>query len=67
MNPYLTVVILEPTVKEKEEGQIAKLISDLQVVLAKDESHAKAKALIGVPEEYRNNDERLVVRLIPFC
>lgn len=67
MNAYLAVVILEPTPKEKEDGAVAKIVSSRNdIFLARDDEHAKVKALKGVPEEHENKDDRLVVRLLRF-
>lgn len=67
MNPYLIVVILNPTKKQKdEEGVNPVIIVQPQAVMAKDEQHATVKAMKFVPEEYSSQDDRLEVRVLPF-
>lgn len=66
MEPFLICVFVKPTPKEAEDGASAKLIVECKTVMAKDSSHASAKALKYVPEEYENIDDRLEVRVIPF-
>ena len=67
MEPYLVVVILNPTKKQaEEEGLTATIVVQPQAVMAKDEKHATVRAMRLVPEEFADKDDRLEVRVLPF-
>lgn len=67
MEPYLVIVILQPTKKQKdEEGAVATIVVPPTAVMAKDESQAAMKAFRFVPEEHAGKDDRLEVRILPF-
>lgn len=67
MEPYLVIVILNPTKKQaEEEGTVATIVVQPQAVMAKDEKHATVRAMRLVPEEYADKDDRLEVRVLPF-
>ena len=67
MEPYLVILILQPTKKQKdEEGAVATIVVPPTAVMAKDESQAAMKAFRFVPEEHAGKDDRLEVRILPF-
>lgn len=67
MEPYLVIVILQPTKKQKdEEGAVATIVVPPTAVMAKDESQAAMKAFRFVPEEHAGKDDRLEVKILPF-
>jgi hypothetical protein len=66
MEPYLVIVLLNPTEKQKEEGGVTSIVVQPSAVMAKDEKHATIRAMRLVPEEFVNMDDRLEVRVIPF-
>jgi len=66
MEPYLVVVVLNPTKKEEEDGKAPTVLVEPKCVLAKDQGQAVAKALKFVPKEYDNCDSRLEVRVLRF-
>lgn len=67
MEPYLVIVILQPTKKQKdEEGSVASIVVQPTAVMAKDETQAAMKAFRFVPEEHAGKDDRLEVRILPF-
>ena len=68
MKPYLVSVVLNPTKKqEDEQDEVPVLVVEGKTVLAKDDAHARAKALRLVPEEHVEKDHRLEVFVLPFC
>lgn len=67
MEPYLVIVILNPTKKQRDDdGSVAQIIVQPTAVMAKDEANAAAKAHRLVPEEHAGKDDRLEVRVLPF-
>jgi hypothetical protein len=67
MEPYLVIVILQPTKKQRdEEGAVATIVVQPTAVMAKDESQAAMKAFRLVPEEHSGKDDRLEVKILPF-
>ena len=68
MNPYLAIVILHPTKKQRdEEGAAPTIVVQPTAVMAKDEANAAAKAHRLVPEEHAGKDDRLEVAVLPFA
>lgn len=67
MEPYLVIVMLQPTKKQKdEEGAVPTIVVPPTAVMAKDETQAAMKAFRFVPEEHAGKDDRLEVRVLPF-
>lgn len=67
MDPYLVIVIKNPTAKAKhDEGAVAQIVVQPTAVMAKDETQAAMKAHRLVPEEYAKNEDLLEVRVISF-
>ena len=67
MDPYLVLVILQPTKKQRDEdGAVPTIVVPLTAVMAKDEANAAAKAHRLVPEEHAKYEDRLEVRTMPF-
>lgn len=67
LNPYLIIVLLNPTQKDVfEKGTVPQIIVQPQAVLAKDETQAAAKAMRFVPEEYSASLDRVEPHVLPF-
>ena len=67
MDPFLVIVILQPTKKQKDEdGAVATIVVQPTAVMAKDEAQAAMKAYRLVPEEHSGHDDRLEVKVLPF-
>lgn len=67
MEPYLVLVILNPTAKQKhDDGAVPAIVVQPTAVMATNEQNAGAKAFKLVPEEHAGKDDRLEVRVIPF-
>lgn len=67
MEPYLVIVILNPTPKQKhDDGAIPQIVVNATAVLAKDETQAAMKAHRLVPEEHADKTDRLEVRVLSF-
>jgi hypothetical protein len=67
MDPFIIVVILQPTKKQKDEdGAVPVIVVPMQAVMAKDENQAAMKAHRLVPEEHAGKDDRLEVKVLPF-
>jgi hypothetical protein len=67
VEPYLVIVILQPTKKQKDdEGAVATIVVQPTAVMAKDDAQAAMKAFRLVPEEHANKEDRLDVRVLPF-
>jgi hypothetical protein len=67
MDPYLVIVLLQPTKKQRDEdGAVATIVVQPTAVMAKDEAHAAMKAFRLVPEEHSDQEDRLDVRVLPF-
>lgn len=67
MEPYLVIVMLMPTAKQKhDEGAVAQIIVNATAVMAKDETQAAMKAHRLVPEEHADKTDRLEVRVLSF-
>jgi hypothetical protein len=67
MDPYLVIVILNPTKKQRDEdGTVPTIVVQPTAVMAKDEAQAAMKAFRLVPEEHSSKDDRLDVRVLPF-
>ena len=60
------VVILHPTEKSKEEGEMSKVIVPVKEVLAMDASAATLKAGREIPEEHMDKLDRIEVAVRPF-
>lgn len=68
MSPYLVLLILMPTEKQKfDEGAVPTIVGGLQTVMAKDDQDAAAKAMRFLPDEYKDKQDRVEVRLLPFA
>lgn len=65
---FLGAAYVEPTCKERGEGVMEKIVVDLHLVVAKDESAAKVKVgrLVESSEIGPGEEDRLVVRVVPF-
>lgn len=67
MDPYLVIVILHPTKKQRDEdGAVPTIVVQPTACMAKDENHAAMKAVRLVPEEHSGKDDRLEVKVLPF-
>lgn len=67
LEPYMVVVIKNPTEKAKfEEGATAQIVVQPMAVMAKDETQAAMKAQRLVPEEHAKNENLLEVRVLSF-
>jgi hypothetical protein len=67
MEPYLVIVIKNPTAKAKhDEGTVAQIVVQPTAVMAKDETQAAMKAHRLVPEEHAKNEDLLEVRVLSF-
>jgi hypothetical protein len=67
VEPYLVIVILQPTKKQKDdEGAVATIVVQPTAVMAKDDAQAAMKAFRLVPEEHAANEDRLDVRVLAF-
>lgn len=66
MNPYLYVIVLLPTKKAHEDGETARMIGSLGVVLAPDEAGARLRAAREIPDELQDKIDRVRVRLMAF-
>lgn len=67
MEPYLVIVMLQPTKKQRDEdGAVPTIIVQPTAVMAKDDAQAAMKAFRLVPEEHSGNDDRLEVKVLPF-
>lgn len=67
MEPYLVIVIKNPTAKAKhDDGAVPQIVVQPQAVMAKDEQQAAMKAHRLVPEEFAKNEDLLEVRVLSF-
>jgi hypothetical protein len=67
MEPYLVIVMLQPTKKQRDEdGAVPTIVVQPTAVMAKDETQAAMKAFRLVPEEHSDKGDRLEVRVLPF-
>lgn len=67
MDPFLVIVILNPTKKQRDEdGAVPTIIVQPTAVMAKDESQAAMKAYRLTPEEHLGHEDRLEVKILPF-
>lgn len=67
MSPYLVIVVLNPTEREKKHGKTPTIVVQPTAVMARDKEHLAIRAMRLVPEEHADADERLEVRSIPFA
>jgi hypothetical protein len=67
MEPYLVIVILQPTKKQKDDdGAVPTIVVQPTAVMAKDDAQAAMKAVRLVPEEHMDKEDRLEVKVLPF-
>lgn len=67
MEPFLVIVIKNPTAKQKhDDGAVPTIIVQPQAVMAKDETQAAMKAHRLVPEEFAKNEDLLEVKVLSF-
>lgn len=67
MEPFLVIVIANPTPKQKhDDGAVPQIVVQPQAVLAKDETQAAMKAFKFVPQEWEGKEDRLEVRVLSF-
>lgn len=67
MDPYLVLVIKNPTAKQKhDDGAVPQIVVQPTAVMAKDENSAAMKAHRLVPEEHAKQEDLLEVRVISF-
>ena len=67
MEPFLVIVILQPTAKQKhDDGSAPMIVVQPTALMAKDETSAAMKAYRLVPEEHASKEDRLEVRVLPF-
>lgn len=67
MEPYLVIVIKNPTAKEKHDaGAVPTIVVQPQAVMAKDETQAAMKAHRLVPVDFAGSEDLLEVRVLSF-
>lgn len=67
MQPYLVVLVLKPTEKQVyEDGAVAQIVGGLNVVLADHQTQASAKAMRFLPDEMKDQADRVEVSVLPF-
>lgn len=67
MELYMVAAILNPTKKAKDDdGAVPQVIVQPVAVMAKDEAQAAMKAFRFVPEEHRDKEDRIDVRVLSF-
>ena len=67
MEPYLVIVIKNPTAKQKhDDGAVPTIVVQPTAVMAKDETQAAMKAHRLVPQEHAEKEDLLEVRVLSF-
>jgi len=67
MDPYLVIVILHPTKKQRDDdGAVPTILVQPTAVMATDEHQAAMKAVRFVPEEHSAKEDRLEVKVLSF-
>lgn len=59
-------VIFNPTKEQAEKGEKAKIVVELQTILARDEKEVQMKAAKAIPVEYDEKLSQLEVAVRPF-
>ena len=67
MQVYLVILVLKPTQKQVfDDGAVPTIVAGPQAVIADSDTQAAAKAMRFLPDEMKDQQDRVEVSVLPF-